>query len=168
MARTRTLYLIRHAIAADRGDRYPDDAKRPLTREGILRWKRQVRGLQALGVEIDLVLTSPLDRAMQTAEILAAGLFDRPAVETLDTLSPGASTSATLQSLHAQNKARRVALVGHEPEIGALAARLMGAKGTVPFKKGAVCRIDVDGFPPSTAGTLCWFLPPKVLRTASR
>jgi phosphohistidine phosphatase len=168
MARTRSLYLIRHAIAADRGDSYPDDTLRPLTREGIQRWKRQVRGLQALGLEIDLVLTSPLARAKQTAEILAAGLFDRPAVETLETLSPGASTAATLQSLHAHEKARHVALVGHEPEIGALAARLLGAKGTVPFKKGAVCRIDVDGFPPSTAGTLCWFLPPKVLRTTSR
>lgn len=168
MARVRSLYLIRHAVAADRGDTYPDDNLRPLTREGIQRWKRQVRGLLALGVELDLVLTSPLARARQTAEILAAGVIDRPRVETLEELAPGCTAAATLQALAGYQKFRHVALVGHEPEMGALAARILGAKGSMPFKKGAVCRIDVDSLPPSKAGTLCWFLPPKALRQAAR
>lgn len=164
----RSLYLIRHAPAADRGSAYPDDALRPLTREGVQRWKRQVRGLLALGLELDLVLTSPLLRAKQTAEILAASLFDRPAIELVDSLSPGSTTASALQALASHAKARRLALVGHEPEMGALAARLLGTKAPIPFKKGAVCRIDVDAFPPSTVGTLCWFLPPRVLRQAAR
>lgn len=168
MSHLRSLYLIRHAVAAERGPAYPDDASRPLTREGIQRWKRQVRGLQALGVEIDLVLTSPLARAHQTAELLAAGLFERPKLEIAEALKPGASVSAVLQALAGFSKVRQLALVGHEPEMGAVAARLLGAKGHIPFKKGAVCRFDVDGLPPTTAGTLLWFLPPKALRQAGR
>ena len=63
---------------------------------------------------------------------------------------------------------RRVALVGHEPELGELAARLLGARGAVEFKKGAVCRIDVDALPPTAPGALRWLLPPKVLRSIRR
>jgi phosphohistidine phosphatase SixA len=57
-----------------------------------------------------------------------------------------------------------VALVGHEPSIGMVAARLLGARDAIPFKKGAVCRIDVATLPPTEPGQLQWFLPPRVLR----
>ena len=70
MPQTRQLYLVRHAIAAERGDKWPDDTKRPLTHKGAARMRQAVEGLRALGVEIDLVLTSPLVRAEQTADIL--------------------------------------------------------------------------------------------------
>jgi len=59
---------------------------------------------------------------------------------------------------------RRLALVGHEPDLGELAARLLGARGTVQFKKGAVCAIDVDGATPGGPGTLRWLLTPRALR----
>jgi phosphohistidine phosphatase len=58
----------------------------------------------------------------------------------------------------------RIALVGHEPNIGELAARLIGAREPLAFKKGAICRIDFEVFPPKGIGQLQWFIPPKVLR----
>src|SRR5258706_7668086 len=73
------LYLVRHGVAEERGDAWPDDAKRPLTDEGISRMRKVTRGLAELGVSLDLILTSPLVRARQTAEILAAGLHPAPA-----------------------------------------------------------------------------------------
>ena len=59
---------------------------------------------------------------------------------------------------------RSVALVGHEPNIGELAARLIGARSPIEFKKGAICRIDFDGLPPKSVGMLRWFLPPRILQ----
>ena len=69
-----------------------------------------------------------------------------------------------LEALGGWRSARAVALVGHEPSIGVLAASLLGAGGGMPFKKGAVGRVDVDSIPPRAAGLLAWFLPPRVLR----
>src|SRR6266511_4950708 len=89
MAATIELYLIRHAIAAERGPNYPDDRERPLTSEGIARFKLAVDGLKDLDVTIDLVLTSPLVRAKHTAELLVSGLPKRPRTEQLEALSPG-------------------------------------------------------------------------------
>jgi phosphohistidine phosphatase SixA len=57
-----------------------------------------------------------------------------------------------------------VALVGHEPDIGHLASKLIGLKRPLEFRKGSVCRIDVDGLPPGGLGQLRWFVPPRMLR----
>jgi phosphohistidine phosphatase len=158
------LYLVRHAIAAERGPKFPDDRLRPLTPEGAQKFKDAVRGLAALDVVVDLVLTSPLLRAQETAAIFAAGLGRRP-VEELDALAPGGRHQAIVDAIALQaRKYPRLALVGHEPDLGELAMRLLGATGTVQFKKGAVCAIDVDGATPGGPGTLRWLLPPRVLR----
>ena len=65
------LYLIRHGVAAERGEEYPDDSKRPLTSEGIARLRRRRKALEALGVGFDQILTSPLVRTRQTADVFA-------------------------------------------------------------------------------------------------
>ena len=83
------LYLVRHAVAAERGPDYPDDAQRPLTPEGAARWRRSVAGLRELGVVSTSVLASPLVRAHETAEILAAGLKPKPRLVTSEALAPG-------------------------------------------------------------------------------
>ena len=64
------LYLVRHAIAAERGEDWPDDDKRPLTARGVARFKESVDGMRRLGVEVDEIFTSPLVRAKQTADVL--------------------------------------------------------------------------------------------------
>jgi phosphohistidine phosphatase len=115
-------------------------------------------------VEIDEIFTSPLVRTKQTAELLAAALDPKPTVKPLDALAPGHTASAVMTQLAKLAKRRRIALVGHEPDLGELAAYLLGAQRAVPFKKGGICRIDVQGLTSKRAGSLTWFLPPKVLR----
>jgi phosphohistidine phosphatase len=162
------LYLVRHAIAAVRGGEWPDDTQRPLTARGVSRFEAAVRGLRALGVEIDVIVTSPLVRARQTADLLAAGLPGAPVVRTLDALAPGHEPRAVVAQLARTARRRRVALVGHEPDLGELAAHLIGVDRALPFKKGGVCRIDLESLAPRRAGTLVWFVPPKLLRGMAR
>ena len=162
------LYLVRHAIAAERGEDWPDDDKRPLTARGVARFKESVTGLARLGVVVDEIFTSPLIRAKQTAELLAAGLPGKPSVKVLDALSPGQAPGSVLAQLAKAAKRRRIALVGHEPGLGELAAHLIGAGRALPFKKGGACRIDVESLTSRRAGALNWFVTPKVLRGLSK
>jgi phosphohistidine phosphatase len=158
------LYLIRHGIAEERGEAWPDDTKRPLTDEGMARLRKSARGLDRLGVALDLVLASPLVRARQTAEIMAAELDPRAHVQISEPLAPGGTFQALMADLEKHSRRARIALVGHEPGLGELAARLVGTRHSIEFKKGAVCRIDVDLLPPSAPGDLRWLLTPKILR----
>jgi phosphohistidine phosphatase len=158
------LYLVRHAIAADRGDEWPDDTKRPLTSRGIARFKEGVAGLLWLDMAVDEIFTSPLVRARQTANLLAAGLKAKPAVKILDALSPGHSPGSVLSELAKSAKGQRVALVGHEPGLGELAAHLIGSQRAIPFKKGGACRIDIPSYTSRRTGELQWLLTPRMLR----
>jgi phosphohistidine phosphatase len=158
------LYLVRHAIAADRGDEWPDDTKRPLTKRGITRFRECVTGLRELEAAVDEIFTSPLVRAKQTADILAAGMDDKPPVKTLDALAPGHTARDVMAQLAKVGTRRRIALVGHEPELGELAAHLIGASRAMPFKKGAICRVEVESLTSKRPGTLIWFVGPRVLR----
>jgi phosphohistidine phosphatase len=162
------LYLVRHAIAAERGEEWPDDTKRPLTETGISRFREAVEGLAWLDVEIDEVFTSPLVRAKQTAALLADGLGNKTSVKTLDVLAPGHAPRQVMSELSRTAKRHRIALVGHEPALGELAAHLLGSPRALPFKKGGVCCIAVQGLTSRRAGELMWFLPPKVLRRLGR
>jgi phosphohistidine phosphatase len=169
--RLRTCYLVRHAIAEERGPAWPDDALRPLSGDGVTRMKHVVRGLAALDVTIDQVVSSPLVRARQTADLLVQGLHRRGSgrrpsdVLILPQLAPGVAPEVTMGTVAAATEASAVALVGHEPDLGLLAAWLLGADRPVPFKKGAVCRIDVRRWPARAGvGQLIWFAPPKLLR----
>ena len=165
MAATLELYLVRHAIAAERGPAFPDDRLRPLTPAGARRFREAVAGLAAFDVVVDLVVSSPLERAMATAVLLADGLKPKPSVQALEALAPGGKPAAIIEAVSKLAKRhRRIALVGHEPDLGELAARLVGARGAIEFKKGAVCAIEVDGATPGGPGTLRWLLPPRALR----
>jgi len=162
------IYLIRHGLAEERGDSWPDDAKRPLTDEGISRMRKSMRGLSRLGVTLDVVLTSPLVRARQTAEIVAAGLSPRPSLISAESLAPDGTFAAVVADLEKHVRKGRIALVGHEPGIGELAARLIGSRHAIEFKKGAVCRIDLATIPPSGPGDLRWLLTPKIMRAIKK
>jgi phosphohistidine phosphatase len=158
------LYIVRHAIAAERGDEWPDDDKRPLTEKGIVRFKDGLAGLARLDVTLDEIFTSPLVRAKQTADLLAAGVPGKATVKLLPALSPGASPDEVLGHLARAAKRRRIALVGHEPGLGELVAYLLGAKRPPEFRKGGVCRIDLQSLTEERAGSLIWFVTPKMLR----
>jgi phosphohistidine phosphatase len=117
---------------------------------------------------VDEIFTSPLVRAKQTADILAAGLPGKPSVKILDALSPGHTPGSVMAQLATVARRRRIALVGHEPGLGELAAHLVGAGRALPFKKGGACCIDVEGLSSRRAGALNWFVTPKVLRRLGR
>lgn len=161
---THFIYLVRHGLAAEQGPEFPNDDDRPLTSEGIQRMRVQVLGLRALDVRLDRVLTSPLVRAAQTAEILAAGLGCAAPLVTVDALRPGGRYDALLAALARLGHERSIALVGHMPSIGETAARLTGAQAPFAFKKGATCCIETDALPPAGVGQLRWFVPPRALR----
>ncbi len=157
------LYLVRHGVAEARGDAWPDDSKRPLTEDGIERMRRAARGLTRLGITLDVVLTSPFVRTRQTAELVAAEFTERPPVVAVDSLTPNGSFQGLLNDLEKQAKRARIALIGHEPDLGEIAARLGGMRQALEFKKGAICRIDVKTIPPAGAGSLRWFMTAKML-----
>jgi len=168
MAGPYELYLVRHGLAEERGDAWPDDTKRPLTADGMSRMRKAVRRLVRLGVSVEVVLSSPLVRARQTAEIVAGGLDPSPSLVNVDSLAPDGSYAAVVADLEKHARKARIALVGHEPWMGELAARLIGSRHPIEFKKGAVCRIDIDDLPPAGPGDLRWLLTPKILRALKK
>jgi phosphohistidine phosphatase len=161
---TLEVYLIRHGVAEARGEEYPDDSKRPLTSEGMARLRREAKGLDALDVVFAQIVTSPLVRTRQTADVLSESMKAKAPIVNSDALAPAGTPGAVIQELAKYAKKGSVALVGHEPNMGELAARLIGARAPLEFKKGAICRIDFDVLPPKGVGRLRWFITPKVLR----
>jgi len=159
------LLLVRHAIARESEPDQPDEA-RALTGRGRRRFARSVMGLHRLGIRLDLVLHSPLLRAVQTAEGLVPLLDGRTEVTELLGAAPGAELVLML-SAHGE---RRVALVGHEPWMGDLLALLVhGSRdsgGNYPFRKGGVAWLVGD--PGAGLMTVRAFLPPKILRGMAR
>jgi phosphohistidine phosphatase len=161
---TLELYLIRHGIAEERGEKWPDDSKRPLTPEGIARLRKEARGLMAIDETFDHLVSSPLVRTRQTADVFAEVLKNKPSISTADALAPAGTPAAVIQEISKHVRKGRVALVGHEPNLGELAAQLIGARSPIEFKKGGICRLDFEVLPPKGMGVMRWFLPPRVLR----
>ncbi|HEV7672379.1 MAG TPA: phosphohistidine phosphatase SixA [Thermoanaerobaculia bacterium] len=160
------LLLIRHAIAADRFDGTSDEL-RPLTEEGKKKMQRAARGLRAAVPSIELLATSPLVRAVATGAIVEAAYADlriRPAVREIEELRPGTESDELLAWLDKQS-ADPIALVGHEPDLSELLARLVGAERPFHrFRKGGAACIAFPGRVEAGAGTLSWALPPGLLR----
>jgi phosphohistidine phosphatase len=103
-------------------------------------------------------------RAKQTANLLASAFKTKPAVKMLESLTPGHTPMSVMHELSKAAKRQRVGLIGHEPGLGELAAHLIGSPRAVPFKKGAVCRIDIESFTSRRPGELQWMIPPRILR----
>ena len=132
------LYLIRHGVAAERGEEYPDDSKRPLTAQGSARLRKEARALDALGVGFDQIVTSPLVRTRQTADVFAETLKSKPSVVDLRRAGArGHAGGGDAGARQAHAKKGSVALVGHEPNLGELAGTPdRRAPRRWPFKKG--------------------------------
>ena len=160
------IYLVRHGIAvdhADKGELQDDD--RPLTPKGRRRFRRGARAFARLGEPLDFLFTSPLARAVQTAEILAAAL-KRDEVDVLEDLRPEASIGTLLAEVGRRVKDEQaVALVGHDPQMSelvvALAALSKEDAQRVDFRKGAIVRIDVGALPSGRPSQPRWWLKPR-------
>ena len=157
------LLIIRHAIVVPRGTPGIPDEDRPLTPEGEQKFREAAEGLAKLVDRPDALLTSPWLRAKQTAAIAAAA-WGRIEPEEAAALAGGSfeEQAAVLDRFPGD---ARVAVVGHEPWVSELLARLLGSRhdDRVEFKKGGAALVDVPGRL-AEGGHLVWYLPPKVLR----
>ncbi len=163
------LYLMRHAIAVARDEPGVEtDGERPLSARGIKRMRKAARGLKRLEITFDALLTSPLLRARQTADIVAQAIGLNDPVEEISGLAPESSVDNLIVGLARFRGREHVLLVGHEPLLSqAMIFLLTGKKNessNIPLKRGALCRIEVDGLPPDKPGKLHWLLAPKQLR----
>ncbi len=160
------LLVIRHGIAEDRetfAATGKDDRLRPLTAKGRRKLREAVRGLRAAVGGVELVASSPLVRAVQTARIVARA-YDRPVVEVAE-LEPDRSPEGFAEWLARRHEAA-VAAVGHEPMLSLTVSFLLaGRPGTfLGLKKGAACLVAFPGRVEPGAGVLQWLAPPRLLR----
>lgn len=186
------LYFLRHGEAGTSAEWAGPDEQRPLTKEGITQMRAAARGMRWLDLAIDLVLSSPLTRAHQTATIVAeelglavttaAGLASGATAETLaDVLARHAPTTRVPPETVAYNPPlnERILLVGHEPDFSTLIGGLISAREgvAIQLKKGSLCRVDLEPASESWrwdaphlrgAGVLAWLLTPKQLRRLGR
>lgn len=163
------LFLIRHADATP-ADVGMDDAERPLSEEGIKKMRKAAKGLRNVlkGTfpPMDAILTSPLLRAVQTARILAGEVNDSDEVIECQPLGGQFSWAEILPFLNRYPEVARVALVGHEPELGKLAGWLTSGNSDscIRMKKGSVICFEVEEMAEAPRARLRWFLTPKQLR----
>jgi phosphohistidine phosphatase len=156
------LYFLRHGLA-DRSAWNGADDERPLTEEGALRMAREAESLARLDLAPEVILTSPLVRARQTAQIVAErlGLLSRLQVDERLAADFGAARLPVMLADHPG--ASSLLLVGHEPSFSETVGELTGGK--LVFKKGGLARVDLEPGEPGEplSGTLVWLLPPKIL-----
>jgi phosphohistidine phosphatase len=158
------LLIVRHAIAVEPGTAGFTESERPLTKEGEERFRDAARGLAEALPRPDAILTSPLVRARQTAEIAAQAWGKRkPIVD--ERLASGATPQQMLSCLSDHPGADLVAFFGHEPDCSRLLAHLLGSThgDRFSFKKGGAALVEL-GDRAGAAAQLAWFLPPRILR----
>jgi phosphohistidine phosphatase len=165
------LLIVRHAIAIERGDpAWLNDDERPLTPEGIHKFRAAARGLKAMGAKPGRILTSPLVRARQTAEIVRDALAGDLDLDISKHLAPGGDYAALIREAAALD-AECVAVVGHEPHLSGLVSYALvgdGRRAGILLKKGAAALVSFDGPAAAGAGTLQWLLQPGALRDVGR
>jgi phosphohistidine phosphatase len=165
------LYIVRHAIAVERGTPgYEDDSQRPLTDEGRKKMKKISKGLDRLGTELDVILTSPYVRARDTAKILADryGMIDK--IFFSENLIPPGNFEALVFEIHEKYDLANVALVGHEPMLSSLISWLTtgDTNAKVMLKKGGVAYLSSDSLYQDGRATLEWLLPPALMIALSK
>lgn len=164
------LYLLRHGIALVRtGSSLSDDRERPLSRKGIKRMRKAAKGLLRLNIPFDAVLTSPVLRARQTAEIVVNTLGKESRLEEISGLAPESTVEHLMPDLTRYQDRQHLLLVGHEPLLSQVAAYLLNGKPlggpTLELKKGSLCHIEIASPASDAPGKLRSLLTPKQLRS---
>ena len=164
------LYIVRHGIAIDREDpKCPAEAERYLTEEGVEKTKQVAKGVAALGVTGDLLITSPYARAVQTAEIFAEALdYAKQKIRRNEMLLPGAEPTLLFRELAREKQASSVLVFGHAPQLDDVIATALGSKKHLTsLKKAGVALIELKRISPPI-GVLAWLATPKMLRKAGK
>jgi phosphohistidine phosphatase len=153
------LYFLRHGEADWPNWKKPDD-ERPLTERGKKEMRQVAKFLHRLKVKPDLIVTSPLPRASQTAEIAAEYL--KAKLRTDELLAKGFGIEE-LWTVLKRHRAKRLMLVGHEPDFTEVISKVTGA--SLKLSKAGVALVDVDLA--AGKGRLRWLFPPKLARKAA-
>ena len=157
------LYFLRHAAAEDRAPN-GEDRDRRLSPEGETQLRAAAAVWRRLNLRPDVVLTSPLPRAVRTAELLVEGLELPHAPIADERLAPGAGWPDFARALAGRAADRRVLFVGHEPDLSTIIELLTGASSVRMRKAGLAC-IEYYGVPESGGGEIAWLLDPDVYET---
>ncbi len=154
-------YFLRHGVAVDPDQWEGDDADRPLTAEGKERMAREAKTIAELSLEFDAIITSPLLRAKQTADIVADKMKIRSRLVEDRRLGFAFDSRALKGILCERPGASAIMLVGHEPSMSRAIGEVVGG-ARIDLKKGSLACVDFDN-PASLVGELVWLIPPKVL-----
>jgi phosphohistidine phosphatase len=159
-------------VAADLSLGIKRDADRPLTKEGWKKMRDEARGMQKLGIEFDLIFTSPYLRTRQTALAVAEVYeFDADSIISIESLAAGRPFAhppyrnpEVFTDIGAYDF-QRALIVGHMPDMSEMTSLLLTGdlNSHFEFKKGSLCLVEVDGLPPRHPGVLRWLLTPKQL-----
>jgi phosphohistidine phosphatase len=162
------IFILRHSQAVERGTPgFEDDSVRPLTPKGRSQLRQNCAALRKLKLKFDLIFSSPLVRARQTAEIVAAELKHRKPLRLTASLRPGGARKKLLAELKALPASlEKVLLVGHEPDLGELISLLVTGKTGAGFalKKGGWAKLEVERLSGGQCATLAWLLTPKQMQ----
>ncbi len=156
------IYLIRHGAAYEK----EEDPERHLNNDGVNQCHLTGQALKRLGVQLDLIVSSPKNRARQTAEIIAKEVgYLREEIKITETLEPTALPKSTISYLNNFADAKRIMLAGHLPLLGHLASELLINTSEISFyfEPAAVCHINTEQLH-TFSGEFCWFLTPEHLR----
>lgn len=159
-------YFLRHGIAVEADAWAGSDFERPLTRDGHARMEREAKALEELSLQFDVIVTSPLLRAKQTAEIVAVRLDLREKLVEDPRLDTGFTFERLAAILRDQSAADAILLVGHEPSMSATIGRAIGG-ASIELKKAALAGIEFTDVN-SARGTLFSLIPPRVLITLGK
>lgn len=157
------IYLLRHGIAVERTEHDGPDEERALTGEGRRKVRCVAKAMRAMSLSLDLILTSPLVRAVQTAEIVAEALRIKKRLQVTDFLTPNVPTEKQIAWLKTlRPRGGQVLLVGHEPNFSELTSHLLAGhrKVMIDFKKAGLCKVTAEPIAPGGA-TLEWLLTPR-------
>lgn len=165
------LYIVRHAIAVQRGaPGYEDDSQRPLTEKGRTKMEKIVKRLHQLDIQLDAILSSPYVRARATAEILASefNLKDKTAFS--DNLIPPGNFDQLIDEINEKYNVNSLALVGHEPMLSQFISWLTtgDANARITLKKGGVCLLSAEDLYQDHRATLEWLLTPRLMVELSK
>ena len=159
------LYILRHAKAGERSPRFPDDSKRPLTRDGEKEMFCVARGMREMDLNFDLILSSPFVRARRTAEIVAE-VFQSNELKLSNNLASGGDSRKLIDELNDNHSSlESILLSGHEPDLSKLISRLTAGdeKLSLHFKKAGLCKLTVEELRFGHCATLEWLLTPRQL-----
>lgn len=156
------LYLLRHGVA-EKDRPGLSDADRALTQDGRRKLRQVLQAAEKAQVQPSLILTSPLKRAVETAEMAQEVLGYKNEILRSKTLQPGSSVEQVWEEIRVHRDEPALMLVGHNPLFAELSGYLLGSsKMQLDFKKGALLRIDFEQFRAQPKGILRWYLTAKI------